>query len=102
MAGVQILLKQMDLEVNEIDRVLLAGAFGNFIKKESALGIGLLPRLPLERISAIGNAAGDGSKMALLSVAERERATNIALRAEHIELSKIQEFRDLFLKSLNF
>lgn len=102
MAGVKILLNQMEIKVDEIDRVLLAGAFGNFIKKVSALGIGLLPRLPLERIAAIGNAAGDGSKMALLSVAERERAVNIARRAKHIELSNMRDFQDLFVASLGF
>ncbi|EHQ89061.1 ASKHA domain-containing protein [Desulfosporosinus youngiae] len=102
MAGVRILLKEMDVEMNEIQQVLLAGAFGNFIKKESALGIGLLPKLPPERISAIGNAAGDGAKMALLSVEERERAKKIALQAEHIELSNKKEFQDQFIKSLGF
>ena len=92
----------LGIEVDDIDRVLLARAFGNFIKKESALGIGLLPKLPLERISAIGNGAGEGCKMALLSVVERKRASDIALRAEQIELSEIEEFQNLFVKSLGF
>lgn len=102
MAGARILLREMGVGPEDIDQVLLAGAFGNFIKKESALGIGLLPPVPLQRIVAIGNAAGDGAKMALLSTVERERAVNLARRAEHIELSNTKEFQQEFVKSLSF
>lgn len=101
-AGIQILLGEMGISFEQIDRVLLAGAFGNYIKKESALGIGLLPPLPLEYIRAIGNAAGDGAKMALLSTIERERASVLAQKAEHIELSTRKEFQDQFVKALYF
>ena len=73
-AGIKILLKDTGLAPGDLDAVLLAGAFGNYIRKESALIIGLLPPVPLERIKAIGNAAGDGSRMALVSKSFRERA----------------------------
>lgn len=102
MAGIQILLRKMEVEPEEINRVLLAGAFGNFIKKESALGIGLLPPLPLGRIVAIGNAAGDGAKMALLSTEEKARAISLARRAIHIELSSDKDFQSAFVDSLSF
>ncbi|TJX12838.1 DUF4445 domain-containing protein [Tissierella creatinini] len=102
MAGIKILLIEMEIDEQQIDRVFLAGAFGNYIKKESALGIKLLPNLPLERITAIGNAAGDGAKIALISVAERKRASDIARVAEHIELSSRRDFQDFFLESLSF
>ncbi|WP_089610567.1 ASKHA domain-containing protein [Dehalobacterium formicoaceticum] len=102
MAGIKILLKEMEIEANQIDRVFLAGAFGNFIKKESALGIKLLPDLPLERIMAIGNAAGEGAQIALISVEERKRASDIARVAKHIELSSRRDFPDLFVESLGF
>lgn len=101
-AGIQILLTDMGISPEQIDRVLLAGAFGNYIKKESALGIGLLPSLPLERIHAIGNAAGDGAKIALLSMVEKTRASDLAFKAEHIELSTRKEFQDQFVKALSF
>ncbi|MDQ7094425.1 ASKHA domain-containing protein [Desulfosporosinus sp. PR] len=101
-AGIRILAKEMGVNPAEIDRVLLAGAFGSYIKKESALGIGLLPPLSLERIQTIGNAAGDGAKMALLSGEERERAKALAQKAEHIELSNKQEFQNEFLQGLDF
>ncbi|MDR3585705.1 MAG: ASKHA domain-containing protein [Desulfosporosinus sp.] len=102
MAGIMVLLQEMGSSPQEIDRILLAGAFGNYIKKESALKIGLLPSLPLVRITTIGNAAGDGAKMALLSTEERARAEFLALRAEHIELSTKKDFQVEFIKALAF
>jgi uncharacterized 2Fe-2S/4Fe-4S cluster protein (DUF4445 family) len=102
MAGTRILMAKMGVEPEDIDQVFLAGAFGNYIKKEAALAIGLIPPIPLGRIKSIGNAAGDGAKMALLSAAERERAVTLAKRAEHIELSIVKEFQSQFVKSLAF
>lgn len=102
MAGIMILVEEMGIRLEEIDRVLLAGAFGNYIKKESAVVIGLLPSLPLERIQTIGNAAGDGAKIALLSLKQRIRAEVLAQGAKHIELSNRKEFQEKFLKGLDF
>ncbi len=102
MAGTRILMAEMGIEPEDIDQVLLAGAFGNYIKKEAALAIGLLPSIPLERIKAIGNAAGDGAKMALLSTTERARAVTLAKQAGHIELSTLKDFQSQFIKSLGF
>jgi len=102
MAGASILLGDMGVSPQEIDRVLLAGAFGNYINRESAREIGLLPSLPLECIEAIGNAAGHGAKMALLSSEERVRADTLSRRAEHVELSVRVEFQKEFVESLSF
>lgn len=102
MAGIQILLQELEIGLQGIDQVMLAGAFGNYIKKESAVGIGLLPFLLLERIASIGTAAGDGAKMALLSVKERARAEELTFRVEHIELSDQKNFHEQFLKVLSF
>ena len=102
MAGIMILVREMGITLQDIDRVLLAGAFGNYIRKESAIGIGLLPSLPLENVKTIGNAAGDGAKMALLSMEERARAEALAKRAEHLELSTRKEFQEEFIKGLDF
>ena len=100
MAGVQLLLNEMKLSVEAIDRVLIAGAFGNYIKKESAVGIGLLPPLPLAKIDTVGNAAGDGAKIALLSKEERTRAETLASQVKHIELSTRTDFQTVFMKAL--
>ncbi|MEW6662618.1 MAG: ASKHA domain-containing protein [Bacillota bacterium] len=101
-AGIQVLCREMGISPGDIHRVLLAGAFGNHIKKESALCIGLLPAVPLDRITSIGNAAGDGARLALLSAAERARAAALASGAEHVELSNRKEFSEEFIKSLSF
>lgn len=101
-AGIQILMTEMGINQEQLDRVMLAGAFGNYLKKESALRIGLLPPLPIERVSAIGNAAGDGAKMALLSTMERVRATKLADHAEQLELSTRKDFQNQFIQAMTF
>ncbi len=101
-AGIQVLLKEMGTTECEITEILLAGAFGNYIKKESALAIGLLPKLPLNHIHSIGNAAHDGAKLTLVSKTERARALSLAHRAEHIELSTRPDFTEEFINALSF
>ncbi|NMA68284.1 MAG: ATP-binding protein, partial [Desulfitobacterium sp.] len=101
-AGVSILMKDMGITLGELDRVLLAGAFGNYISKASALQIGLLPNVPIEKIDTVGNAAGDGAKMILLSYVERKRAQDLADRSDHIELSTRTDFQEEFVDALTF
>lgn len=101
-AGLMILLKEAGISEDELDQVLLAGAFGNYVRKESALTIGLLPQLPPEKIIAVGNAAGDGSRMALASKTVRERAFNLPRKVEHLELSTRPDFQDIFVDALPF
>jgi uncharacterized 2Fe-2S/4Fe-4S cluster protein (DUF4445 family) len=100
-AGTKILLKTLGIGVNDLDQVLLAGAFGNYIKVESAQGMGLLPPIPLEKINSIGNAASEGAKMVLLSTRERARSMTLAKKVEHMELSAHREFQELFIQSLS-
>ncbi len=101
-AGLKILLKEMEIDEKDLDEVLLAGAFGNYVRKESALTIGLLPNLPPEKIIAVGNAAGDGSRMALASLSIRERAFALPEKVEHLELSTRQDFQEIFVDALKF
>ncbi len=101
-AGLQILLFESGLTVKDLDEVLLAGAFGNYIRKESARAIGLLPSIPLEKITPIGNAAGRGARMALVSRRERARAFALPGLVEHVELSARPDFQDAFIKALSF
>ncbi len=101
--GVQILMEEMGIEPNRIARVSLAGAFGNFVDKQSALGIGMLPpALPADRIVGVGNAAGLGSCMALLSRSIRSRAEALARRVEYFELSKHPRFEEVFAESMHY
>lgn len=101
-AGIQVLLKEMGVTERAITEILLAGAFGNYIKKESALAIGLLPRIALNKIHSVGNAANEGAKLALLSQKEQARALSLARRAEHVELSNRPDFTEEFLNALSF
>lgn len=99
-AGVQILLKEMGLGIDEIDEVLLAGAFGNYLDRDSALAIGLLPPVPREKVIPVGNAAGDGARLALISRPWRQRAGELAGKTRHVELSTRGDFQEIFLGSL--
>jgi len=96
LAGIALLLDELDVEASEIEALLLAGAFGNYIRWESAVSIGLIPSLPQERIISIGNAAGVGARLVLCSTSLRRRAEEIARRVHHVELSQREGFYDRF------
>lgn len=101
-AGLLILLQEAGLSGADLDEVLLAGAFGNYIRKESARDIGLLPGIPLEKITPVGNAAGRGARVALLSRTERARAFALPDKIEHLELSARLDFQNAFIEALSF
>jgi len=100
-AGATILLQEEGLKTNEIDSVMLAGAFGSYIRPESALGIGLLPPVKRERIIQVGNAAGEGAKALLISSKAREVASNFVSKTRYIELAAHDDFQSIFLKSIH-
>lgn len=101
-AGIEVLLQKAGISSAELDEILLAGAFGSYIDKRSALGIGLLPAVDPGKIRAVGNAAGAGAMLALLSRRIRREAASIARTCEHMELSTVPEFQEAFIKHLNF
>lgn len=101
-AGAEILLQQAGLRAEELDALLLAGAFGSHLCPESALAIALLPAVPPERIHPIGNAALRGAELALLSPSQRERACALAAAAQHIDLSAHPDFQDLYIDAMCF
>ncbi len=101
-AGIKLLQKRIGLEDCDIERIMLAGAFGNYIRKESALRIGLLPKVPLERIVFIGNAAASGARMALLSRHYRDKARELARKIEYIEIAHEPGFQDVYADSMLF
>ena len=82
--------------------MLLAGAFGNFIRRSNAQRIGLLPPLPHDRVRFIGNASSMGAKMALLSVKERARAEALRKRSVHVDLSTDPAFQTAFGAAMLF
>jgi len=97
--GIQTLLETQGRCEEEIGQVIIAGAFGTYIDLSSALTIGMLPSLPLDRFRQVGNAAGMGSRLALISLEKRAQAQNIASRVHYIELSTAPNFTDTFVQA---
>lgn len=102
LAGIQTLMKTLDISLEQIDSIMLAGAFGNYINKHSALRIGLFPQVSLDRIISVGNAAGAGASMALLSDTEKTIAIEAANATEHIELSMNMDFQEFYIYAMSF
>jgi uncharacterized 2Fe-2S/4Fe-4S cluster protein (DUF4445 family) len=100
--GWEILLRELGVQPDEISQVLLAGSFGAYLTPLSAIRIGLVPRLALPRIVSAGNVAGEGAKIAALSLRERAEAQSILREVEYVELSGRADFNDLFIDQLAF
>jgi uncharacterized 2Fe-2S/4Fe-4S cluster protein (DUF4445 family) len=100
--GWHILLEEAGLTQADVKQVLLAGSFGSYLSPAAAIRIGLVPKVPVQRVVPAGNVAGEGAKMALLSL--RERAGGLALLEEvrYVELSDRADFNDRFVEQLNF
>ena len=101
-AGAETLMQFIGLTAGDLDGVLLAGAFGSYIDKLSALEIGLLPDVPPEKVSSVGNAAGAGASMALLSEDCRTKAEVLAAEVKHIELSANPMFQEKYIEAMGF
>ena len=101
-AGEMVLQEYMGVADNDLDEVLLAGAFGNFIDLPNAREINLVPPVPLERIRSVGNAAGVGARLALTSIKERAAAERIGRKTEHIQLSGLSSFQKAFVHAMRF
>ncbi len=99
-AGARILMDKMSIE--KLDKIFLAGAFGNYIDKDSALKIGLFPDCDLEKVESIGNAAGYGAQMALMSTEKREEAEEIPGIVKYFELASSEKFQEEFIDAMYF
>jgi uncharacterized 2Fe-2S/4Fe-4S cluster protein (DUF4445 family) len=100
--GWTLLLEELGLEHEDIQQVLLAGSFGSYLSPASAVRIGLVPKLPVLRIVSAGNVAGEGAKMALLSLRERVGAEALLEEVKYVELSDRPDFNDKFVDQLSF
>jgi uncharacterized 2Fe-2S/4Fe-4S cluster protein (DUF4445 family) len=100
--GWKILLSGLGVGPDEITQVLLAGSFGAYLTPLSAVRIGLVPKLALPRIVSAGNVAGEGAKIAALSLRERAEAESILREVQYVELSGRADFNDLFIDQLAF
>ena len=101
-AGVEILLAHAGIGMDALEEVLIAGAFGNFLRKTSAQAIGLVPNIDPERVRFIGNAAGVGARMALVDASVRQRANQISQTCEYVELAGHPEYQDAFCRAIPF
>ena len=101
-SGIVMLRDVMQVRDEQIVELMLCGGFGNYISIESSVKIRLLPELPVERITYMGNAAAIGAQMALLSETERLRAFELAQGIEHVALAARPEFQAIFVEGMNF
>lgn len=101
-SGIEILLNEAGLTVADLDRISIAGAFGNFLSIPDALTIGLLPDIPATRIAGVGNAAGMGAIKILLAAEQRQRARRLARQVRHVELSGYPNFNRVFARHMSF
>jgi uncharacterized 2Fe-2S/4Fe-4S cluster protein (DUF4445 family) len=100
--GWALLLEEFGVEESDVQQVLLAGSFGSYLSPASAVRIGLVPKLPTLRIVSAGNVAGEGAKMALLSLQERKGALALLEEIDYVELSDRSDFNDKFVDRLAF
>jgi len=98
-AGTRVLMEVCGVRPADIDLLFLAGAFGNYLRPESALRIGLFPPIPVDRIVPVGNAAGEGAKRLLLSSRERAHAERLIDEVEYIELATHPSFAQMFMEA---
>ncbi len=102
-AGIQILLRRAGLKPGDLDRVLIAGGFGSFIRRSRAQRIGLIPhQVDHSRIRFVGNTSLAGAKWALLSTRARKQAEHLARQAEHVQLSQDPNFQTEFVEAMIF
>lgn len=90
------------LGITKLDKIVLAGAFGSFIDKVKAMGMGLFPDCDLKNVYAVGNAAGDGARIALLNADKREEANGVARTIEYVELTVEKDFEKQFMWAMHF
>ncbi len=98
-AGAKILMKRAGIE--RVERIVLAGAFGSFIDPLYALVLGLIPDCDPQKVVAVGNAAGDGARIALLNRSKRREAQELAVRVHYIETAVAPDFQDEFVDAIH-
>lgn len=98
--GATLLMDELGVTAQDIDEVLLAGAFGNYVSIGSTRNIGVIPEIPLDRIKSIGNAAGAGARIALLDKACRKKAEELSKSVRYLELAAHPEFEERFYEAM--
>jgi len=99
-AGAKLLMYRLGIE--KIDKVILAGAFGSYINKESAMIMGMFPDCDIKNVYAVGNAAGDGARIALLNLDKRIEAEKKAREVNFVEIAVDPNFQKEFMQAMHF
>jgi Uncharacterized metal-binding protein len=94
--GINVLLESADIGFEDVDRIIIAGAFGSYIDPKNVVNIGMFPNISLKKIAQVGNAAAVGAKMVLISSVLRKKAEDIAQRSKYLELTVFPTFADYF------
>jgi uncharacterized 2Fe-2S/4Fe-4S cluster protein (DUF4445 family) len=100
--GIKVLMDILGVSASDLEEIFLGGSFGSYLNPESAKIIGLVPPVDVDKIIAVGNSAGEGAKIALLSYRERQVAFELPARIEYVELSGRTDFNDAFVSVLAF
>ena len=95
-------MKELQITEKEIEKVYIAGAFGNYMNPASACAIGMIPLSLQEKVEPVGNAAGEGAKIALLNTDELHMADKLVEGIRFVELAASAEFQDVFVDELAF
>jgi len=98
-AGAKLLMMRADIQ--SVDEIIMAGAFGSYIDPKHAMVLGLIPDCKLENVHAVGNAAGDGARIALLNRFKRQKASEIAYQVQYIETAVDPDFQEEFVKAMH-
>ncbi len=99
-AGIDVLMDEMGVEKDDLDEIVIAGAFGSYMLPEQAVRLGMLPDIPLGCVRAVGNAAGAGARMMLISKEARTNAEALARRIEYLELTIYPDFPMFFAQGI--
>ncbi|HHT78721.1 MAG TPA: DUF4445 domain-containing protein [Actinobacteria bacterium] len=100
--GIEILLEYAGIDFRDIDKIIIAGAFGSYIDPKNVINIGMFPNIPLKKISQVGNAASTGAKMVLISEKQRKTAEDIGKKIRYLELNVFPSFSEHFAQSVQF
>ena len=101
-AGEETLMSELGMSKDDLEKVSIAGAFGSYIRKESAVNCGLIPDVDRDKIFSIGNSAGIGASMALLSEEAFDETVRAAETIEHVELATRSDFQDKYMLAMRF
>ncbi len=102
LTGISILMQELHVTPDQIEKVYIAGAFGSTLNPINAKRIGMIPDIPVERIKSTGNTAMTGAQMALISTRSRRKSQRVSKQLEYLELATHPDFQSFFVNSLRF